>query len=246
MKTLRFVLTVLLTICALHAQPVSTLLNNRPLIGDGMAVDDDGNIFIASGNRGSIMWKVTPAGEVTEFASGFDYIVGVAVDADGNVFTNNYNSGELSKVSPSGVKSAFATGLNGPAGVAIDSEGFIYVTEFGSDFSGTGASILRFSPSGAREVFFSGSPLADVIGIAIDESNNVYATNFVGGQVYKILADSDTAELFATLPGNPAINQITFGSGHVYIPAASTNIIYRIDTGGTVEKFAGTGARWIL
>lgn len=246
MKNSVIFLAVILFTTGLAAQPVSTLIEELSRVGDGMAVAEDGSIFIAAGNQGSILWKVTPDLVVTEFASGFNYVVGVAIDADGNVFANNYQTGVLSKISPAGVKTDFATGLNGPAGLAFDSQGFLYVTEFGADFSGTGARITRFSPNGDREVFAEGAPLADVIGIAIDEFDNVYATNFDGSQVFRISAGSSGIEQFATIPGNSQINQITYGHGYVYIPAVSANIIYRIDANGNVEKFAGTGARGSL
>lgn len=237
---------VFLSVAELAGQPVSTLISNLPRIGDGLAIATDGTISIASGNRDSVIWKITPNLEVTEFDSDFSNAVGVAIDADGNVFANNYITGVLSKISPNGIKTTFATELNGPAGLAIDSNGFIYVTEFGPDFQGTGARITRFSPAGDREIFAEGAPLADIIGIAIDESDNVYATNFNGSQVFRIPAGSNTIELFATIPGNTRINQITYGHGYVYIPAATTNLIYRVDPAGNVEKFSGTGERGSL
>ncbi|MDB4385283.1 hypothetical protein N9Z12_04450, partial [Opitutaceae bacterium] len=243
MKTSAFIFLLGVAVTQLAAQLVATLISNMPLIGDGMDVAPDGTLYIASGSQGAEIWKVTPDLEITEFAAGFIYAVGIVIDEDGNVFANNYGSGELSKITPNGVKSAFATGLDGPAGLAIDSNGFIYVTEYGADGSGTGAQITRFSPTGEREIFVSGAPLANVIGIAIDESDNVYATNFTGGQVFRIPAGTRTIEQFATIPGNAAINQITYGHGYVYIPSVSTNLIYRIDLAGNVEKYAGSGAR---
>ncbi|MCH6256283.1 hypothetical protein MLD52_06970 [Puniceicoccaceae bacterium K14] len=219
---------------------VSTLAPTITRIGDGLAVDAEGDIFIASGNGDSIVWKVTPEGDFEEFANGFDYAVGVAIDEDQNVFVNNYTSNVLTKMTPEGVKSEFATELSGPAGLAIDSVGNIYVTEFGVDFRGDGARITRFTPEGERSVFAEGGFLKDVIGIVIDEDDNVYFTNLKGGNVYKIPNGSSESELFAEIPGNPDINQITYSNGYIYIPAITTNRIYRIDQRGNVNLLAGS------
>ena len=243
MKISALLLVFLLTLAKLAAQPVSTLISNMPRIGDGLAVAADGTLFIASGNQGSEVWKVTPDLEISLFASDFAFAVGVAIDANNNVFVNNYQSGVLSKITPDGTKTAFATDLNGPAGLAFDSNGYLYVTEYGSNFSGAGARIMRISPTGEKEVFAEGAPLADAIGIAIDENDNVYVTNWTGSQVFQIRAGSSDIELFATIPDDSRINQITYGHGYVYIPAATRNLIYRIDTAGNLEEFAGSGAR---
>ncbi len=219
---------------------VSTFAPTIDQIGDGLAVDAVGNIIIASGNGDSIVWKVTPEGDVSEFANGFSYAVGVAIDEDQNVFVNNYNSNVLTKMSPEGAKSEFATDLNGPAGLAIDSLGSIYVTEFGSNFSGTGARITRFTSEAERSVFASGGFLQDVIGIAIDEEDNIYFTNLSGGKVYRIPSGSTVQEEFASIPGEPDINQITYSNGYIYVPAITSNQIFRVDQQGNVDLLAGS------
>ncbi|MBT5902215.1 MAG: hypothetical protein HOH58_08925, partial [Opitutaceae bacterium] len=98
MKISALLLVFLLTLAKLAAQPVSTLISNMPRIGDGLAVAADGTLFIASGNQGSEVWKVTPDLEISLFASDFAFAVGVAIDANNNVFVNNYQSGVLSKI----------------------------------------------------------------------------------------------------------------------------------------------------
>ena len=59
------------------------------------------------------MSKVTPAGVVSTFASGFDDPYGLAFDAAGNLYVANY-ANTVSKVTPAGVVSPFASGFDGP------------------------------------------------------------------------------------------------------------------------------------
>ena len=79
------------------------------------------------------MSKVTPAGVVSSFASGFDDPVGLAFDAAGNLYVANLLDNTVSEVTPAGVVSTFAAGFSGPAGLAFDSAGNLYVANSGSN-----------------------------------------------------------------------------------------------------------------
>jgi|TARA_B110000438_G_scaffold289433_1_gene324003 sugar lactone lactonase YvrE len=213
------------------------------MVGDGLAVDSTGNIFIPSGFGDPTVWKIASDGALTEFASGYQSAVGIAIDSQDNLFVNDYRGNALTMITPAGVKTDFATQLNGPAGVAIDSQGNIYVTLFGANFSGTGASIIRFTPEGVQSPFASGAPLRDIIGIAIDDADNVYVSNWVSGNLYKISAGTTTPVLFATIPDSANINQITYSKGYIYVPTPNEDKIYRVDLAGNIELLAGVGTR---
>ena len=64
------------------------------------------------------MSKVTPAGVVSTFASGFNGPAGLAFDSAGNLYVAN-DDGTVSEVTPAGVVSTFASGFNDPAGLAF-------------------------------------------------------------------------------------------------------------------------------
>ena len=66
------------------------------------------------------MSKVTPAGVVSTFASGFDDPDGLAFDAAGNLYVANAGNDTVSKVTPAGTVSTFASGFNDPDGLAFD------------------------------------------------------------------------------------------------------------------------------
>ena len=72
--------------------------------------------------------KVTPAGVVSTFASGFVEPFGLAFDAAGNLYVANSDDDTVSEVTPAGVVSTFVSGLSGPVGLAFDAAGNLYVT----------------------------------------------------------------------------------------------------------------------
>src|SRR5437773_1730696 len=78
------------------------------------------NILAAPGDlfetdQGSnTIFRFTPVGAKTTFATGLAGPFGLAVDGFGNLFEANFNTGMIFKFTPAGVQSTFASGLNGP------------------------------------------------------------------------------------------------------------------------------------
>ena len=136
----------------------------------GMAVDGDGNLFVADTSNHAIR-KVTPAGEVTTLAgsagssgsadgtgaaASFSQPAGVAVDGDGNLFVTDASNRTIRKVTPAGevttlAGSAGSSGsVNGigpaarfsfPTGVVVDGDGNLYVID------NSGSTIRKVTPA---------------------------------------------------------------------------------------------------
>src|SRR5436309_7943181 len=93
------------------------------------------NIFAAPGDlfesdQGSnTIFKFTPAGAKSTFATGLGGPFGLAVDGFGNVFEANFNTGMIFKFTPAGVKSTFASGLTQPIALAFDPPAELYASD---------------------------------------------------------------------------------------------------------------------
>jgi sugar lactone lactonase YvrE len=135
--------------------PGSAARFNQPL---GVAVDSQGNIYVADANNAAIR-KIAPDGMVSTLAglagnagatdgtasqARFYNPVGVAVDRSGNVYVADGGNNTIRKITPGGMVSTLAglarsTGstdgigsvarFNYPYGVAVDSAGNVYVAD---------------------------------------------------------------------------------------------------------------------
>ena len=85
-----------------------------------------GDLFEADGGTG-IIYKFTPGGTKSLFASGLNGPAGLAFDGSGNLFVGEVNGGTISKITRTGTKTTFASNLAGPGGVAFDAAGNVEI-----------------------------------------------------------------------------------------------------------------------
>jgi len=207
LATITSVATVLLPICA-FAAPQSLFESDF----------DSGTIF-----------KFTPDGTKTTFASGLSGPGGLALDASGNLFEADENSGKIFKFTPAGTKTAFATGLNHPFGLAFDPAGNLFEAD---DGSGT---IFKFTPNGTKTIFAVG--LSFPTALAFDSMGNLFAAsaspNAGSGAIFKFTPNG-TKTTFAT--GLNAPTGLAF--------SASGNLL--VSDSGTIAKFTPDGTKTIF
>jgi sugar lactone lactonase YvrE len=240
------VLILLLTSPILaSAQEVSTLVDSINASGD-ISLGPDGNLYVAdfgqllSNANGTTVYKVTPQGVVSTFATGFSGASGNAFDASGNLIQANITGGSVDRVSPAGVRTTIAsTGLAGPVGVAVASNGDIFVANCG------GNSISRIS-NGVVSAFVTGKGLSCPNGLTFDPDGNLYAINFNNGNIYKIDPQGQIA-LLATTPGSSfkpsgGNGHIVYGNGRMYLTSNANSQIFEMTLDGQLSVVAGSGA----
>jgi hypothetical protein len=215
---------------------VSTLAQADPWAMDGLSVGPDGNIYVSGGQR---VLRMTPAGEVSVFASGLGSGNDSGFDSSGNLYVADYQGSAVHKITPEGVMTTFASGLDGPAGLWVDRDDNVLVTLYGADFSGTGATVLSIAPDGVVSTYASGGPLMDVVGIVGDENGQVYASNYSSGMVFNITG-GNVSLLAQTGVGS---NQLCYSRGGIHVPSPVDDQIRRVDLDGAVDHFAGTTVR---
>jgi sugar lactone lactonase YvrE len=205
---------------------------------DGLAVGANGDIYVSGGPGGQNILRITPEGEASVFASGFN-TNGSYFDSHGNLYVANYDESSVRKITPKGVVTTFASSLDGPAGVWVDPKDNVFVSLFGANFSGVGATVLKITPDGVVATYATGGGLQDVIGIVGDENGRVYASNWAGGSLFDI-TDGNVTPLAATVGRT---NMICYSNGYIYMPGPADARIHRVSLEGAVETFIGTTTR---
>ncbi len=203
-----------------------------------MAVDNSGNVFVGAFDtafNGSI-FKFTPSGTRTTFATNLGQVIGLAFDSAGNLFVADGSNQSIDKFTPGGTQSVFAdssafASTQAPNGLAFDSNGNLFVSTEGA---GTGGdAILEFTPAGMVSTFAAG--LSFPRGLAIDSADNLYVAEIgvpAPGDILKFTRNG-MESVFATGIGtkdNHGPEYLTFG------PALTP------DSGNTVLLLIGSFA----
>jgi sugar lactone lactonase YvrE len=174
----------------------------------GVAVDGNGNVYIADTGNGRVR-KVDTSGTITTVAgttTGSNLGDGglatsaqlfnpddVAVDAAGNVFIADYNNGRVRRVDAAGIITSLNVGAASPsvASLAVDNGGNIFMA--------TGSSVLKYIAPGAVSVYAGGglsipgdggSPtsatLGAPLGVALDAAGNLFISDKTSSRVRKV------------------------------------------------------------
>lgn len=198
-------------------------------------------------------------------AARFSFPFGIAVDGQGNVYVADEGNAVIRKIATDGTVSTLAgkVGVKGssdgsrvsatfysPRAMAVDSKGFVFV--------GDGSSIRRISPSGDVITYGSGdyayvisgdgvnSAFNSVTGLAVDASDNLYATDLDSFSVRKITPD----RVVSRVPGSPALTPPSAWHGsatgiaidannNLYLSFQNYGVIRKISPNGEVTTMAG-------
>lgn len=240
MKKFIFALSfVLLAVPVVFSQTVTTLSDEFNGSG-GIAVDAEGNIYVAdfgqflNNANGTQVWKITPDGVRTEFATGLQGASGNTFGPDGNLYQSNIAGNRISIITPDGQVSTLEDTLAAaPVGLDFDSKGNLFIANCGN------RSIRKVSPEGESTLLVRNNLLFCPNGLAVDDEDNVYAGTFNGGRVLKVTPDG-TLTILATVPGG-AIGHLTFANGRLYVVARNDHSVYELTLDGELTKIAGSG-----
>jgi hypothetical protein len=158
-----------------------------------LAIDPSGNLFVSDWDTGSI-YKITPKGEQSTFATTEIAAKILACDQAGNLFAGVPLKHSIFKYEPGGVRSDFATGITTYA-LGIDKAGNVFVGD-------TGNTIFKFTPTGAKSDFaaVTTSPRS----FALDASGNLFVVESFSGGISKFAPDgAQSVFLAGRLPPEP-------------------------------------------
>ncbi|QEC78202.1 T9SS type B sorting domain-containing protein [Mucilaginibacter ginsenosidivorax] len=138
-----------------NANGLAATFNNP----DGLAIDKQGNIYVAD-TKNNMIRKIATDGSVTtvagsgamgnadglKTAASFNYPTGLAIDAPGNLYVADYKNHSIRKITPAGQVTTIAGNgspgsvnsigsaatFNYPIGLAFDFNGNLFITDFGN------------------------------------------------------------------------------------------------------------------
>ncbi|MEM7504174.1 MAG: SMP-30/gluconolactonase/LRE family protein [Pseudomonadota bacterium] len=124
---------------------------------NGVAVTEDGTIYVSETRPGEVVYRILPDGTVSVFASGepLAHPNGVAIDNDGNIVVVNIGSKAVVTFSPNGeiVRTEYSAEA-GSDGIVVLPNGTKYVT------SVRYGSVSKLRPGRDAEIIASGIPNA--------------------------------------------------------------------------------------
>jgi sugar lactone lactonase YvrE len=183
---------------------------------EAIAIDRAGNVFVVAFDQNSptlasTIFKFTPDGTGSTFASLPGQSLGIAFDAAGNLFASDATDSTIFKFTPAGVSSVFVgpaafTAVQGPVGLVFDRAGNLWVTTEGNEGGPGGDAILVFAPDGTESTFATN--LADPRGITFDPSGDLFVAEIKAaapGDILKFSRDGSRI-VFASDIGRPEGN----------------------------------------
>jgi uncharacterized protein (TIGR03437 family) len=184
----------------------------------GVALDNDGNVYVAEQNNHRIR-KITSAGMVSTLAGNtngyldatgtsarFNTPNGVAVGVSSGsvyVYVADYNNNRIRRITSAGVVITVAesfTEFDSPNDVAVDVSGNVYVSCFDNhriykiNTSGT-VSLLAGSTQGYREGTGAAAQFNNPNGVAVDAVGNVYVADLDNNRIRRITSDGKVTTL---------------------------------------------------
>lgn len=205
---------------------------------------------------------------------------GIVITKDQSLFVSDVQTGLLRKISSSGDVSTVAGGgsFNGPVdgngaaayfdglgGIALDASGNVYATEL------SGNRIRKITPAGDVTTFAGNGARSSVdgngmaasfagpAGIVLDESGNLYVSEYYSHVFRKITPGLDVSKLagtanlpgFADGTGTAALFSGLYSiamddQGNIYAADSRNNRIRKLTLGGVVTTLAGSGASGAL
>ncbi len=182
------------------------------------------------------IYKFTPTGTRSTFASGLAGPNGLTFDGSGDLFEADSNSNNIYEFTPTGTRSTFASGLSFPRDLAFDRSGNLFESDVHS------GDIYEFTPGGVRSTFASG--LNSPEGLAFDGRGNLFETDASSGNIYEFTPSGTRSTFVSGLvaPGGLAFD----GSGNLYVSSVNLGTIYEFTPAGSQSTFGSSGSSGLL
>jgi len=203
----------------------------------GLAVDANGNVFVADTHNFAVKEIVAVNGSIPAsptiktLGSGFNYPWSVAVDGAGNIFVgndlSNGNGAVYEIVAASGYTTVNTLGeFSGPTHVAVDGSGNVFVVGFVDN----GAVYEILAAGGYTTVNTLASGFSYPAGVAVDGSGNVFVIDSGNNAVKEIVAAGGYTTVNTLGSGfNSPSGVAVEGSGNVFVTDYGNSRLVELD-----------------
>lgn len=205
---------------------VETVLAGLDAGTGGLAVDPDGNLYHADfgypDHVGNTVFKVTPDGETTPFATHEEMgsLTGNTFGPDGLLYQSSFGTNNVFTIDPEGEVALLTDEVRGPTGIVVTDDGRVFVDAC------RGNQVYEVFPDGSATVVARGVGMDCPNGLTIDPEGNLYVVNFSNGFMQRITPDGGIEAIYRFPSGNA---HVVYREGYLYVTARIDHRIYRYD-----------------
>ncbi len=218
---------------------VETVVSGLDAGTGGLAVDAEGNLYHGDfgypDHVGDTVFKVTPDGEISEFATSelLDSLTGNTFGPDGILYQSSFGSNNVVTVDPDGTVTLLSDEVRGPTGIVVTDDGRVFVDSCRTN------QVFEVFADGSAEVLAGGVGMNCPNGLTIDDSGNLYVVNFNSGFMQRIAPEGDIEAIYRFPSGNA---HVAYVDGFLYVTARTDHRVYRYELAtGDVVTVVGTG-----
>ena len=198
---------------------------------DGLAIDEDGNLFASNYGLDRI-YKIDANNNVSTYIVNQNGAAGMVFDELGFMYLARYDWADIVKVSNDGsTVEIYASNVAAPIGLDFDSQGNLYTN------NNVNNAITKIDTEGDKHPIpisiFSNSS------VTLDDDDNIYVSDYDSGRIIKIDADTSKESIFANLPISGGVGYVLYANGNFYATAIADQLLFKIDMNGSYEIIAG-------
>jgi sugar lactone lactonase YvrE len=207
------------------AYPVSTLLTPGLNLPRAVAVDAQGNVYIADAANNVVdQWNATTGQMTALVSSGLNGPAGVAVDGQGNVYIADTGNNAIREwvASTQQVSTLVSSGLSAPSGLAVDALGNVYFADSGNQ------AVKEWNAASQQVSVLVGNGLKAPAAVAVDGLGNLYIADSGSNTAFEWNTAAGLTPLAAGLsdPTGVAVD----GQANIYIADTGNSALKRWST----------------